>query len=243
MKIYASMPRQIVHGWVESDEVLEAKGQAGYHYHDVEEWLEVTSGDITFFTLTNQPCKPAVNQALQIPRGEVHRVEAGSKDVKYRMWVPKPGPLPDPGGNFAKTLHAEQVELLRDNLRFPYREDNADRAFFERILSKDLTFCTAAGQILQGKEAFFERGFERSDRRSCGSARVLNRTTDSLLLSTVVIVAGGGGPPKSYTNVRHFIQEEGRPKCRLWANYPEFGPPEEEVSEKEIPKKVEEEPA
>src|SRR4051794_16794904 len=97
MKIFESMPRQLMHGWDESGEVLKAKGQAGYHYHEVEEWLEVTSGDITFFTLTNQPYKPAVNQALQIPRGEVHRVEAGSEDVKYQMWLPRPGALPEPG--------------------------------------------------------------------------------------------------------------------------------------------------
>ena len=59
-----------------------------FHYHDVEEWLEVLEGTITFFSACEQPYAPAVGEALNIQPGEVHRVELGPEKVKYRMWLP-----------------------------------------------------------------------------------------------------------------------------------------------------------
>lgn len=217
MKTYSTMPNQVVHGLVSSMETLAAGFRADFHYHDLDEWLEVINGDITFLTLSDQPYQVGVGQALHIPRGEVHRVEVGSEGVEYQMWIRAPTV-----GTFSNQLTPEEVALLQKNLEFPIREDAGDAPFFDGILSDQLMFCGVDGVVLD-KARFIGRGFVRRGRNSAGSARVLNRTTESLLISTVVTVAGAGGPPQSFTNVRLFVQESGEPKCRIWMNYRELG--------------------
>jgi cupin domain len=212
MKTYSSMPHQVVHGWASSTETRAAGFRADFHYHDLDEWLEVIKGDITFFTLSDQPYRVGVGQALHIPQGEVHRVEVGSVRVEYQMWTPAP-----PAGNFSNQLTPPEVALLQKNLEFPVREDAGDAPFFDLILSDQSMFCGVDGVVLD-KKRFKKRGFVRRGRSSAGSVRVLNRTTEGLLISTVVTVAG-----ESFTNVRLFVQEAGEPKCRVWVNYREPG--------------------
>jgi len=215
MKTYSSMRDQFVHGWDQTTESHLAGFRADFHYHDLDEWLEVVRGDITFFTLSGQAYRVGVGQALQIPRGEVHRVEVGPDVVDYRMWTPVPA-----GGNFSKELSPQEVALLQKNLEFPVREDAGDAPFFDRILSDRSMFCGVDGVVID-KKGFIGRGFVRRGRSSAGSVRVLNRTTESLLILTVVTVSGAGGPPQSFMNVRLFVQEDGEPKCRVWVNYRE----------------------
>jgi hypothetical protein len=218
MKIYANMPRQIVDGWISSTERRRAGDKVEFHYHKVEEWLEVLTGDMSFFTLGQQQYHCRVGQVLNIPRGEVHRVEVGTNGVEYQMWLP----VPASGESFEKLLARPDVDLILKNLDFPKREDAKDAAFFSGILSDQLTFCGVDGKVLD-KKGFIDKGFVNLGRASSGSVRVLNRKEGSLLLSTVVTVADKDGPSKSFTNVRLFVEEKGDLRCRVWVNYREYG--------------------
>jgi mannose-6-phosphate isomerase-like protein (cupin superfamily) len=88
MKKYQRMPDQLVVCWVDED-VGEEPGKVDFHYHSVEEWLQILKGEMTFFSAGNRHKYPlGEGQALNIPQGEVHRVEIGSSGVTYRMWTP-----------------------------------------------------------------------------------------------------------------------------------------------------------
>jgi hypothetical protein len=51
MEKYRIMPGQVVDGWPSEDvHHLPGSEPVDFHYHDVEEWLEVLEGTITFFT-------------------------------------------------------------------------------------------------------------------------------------------------------------------------------------------------
>src|SRR5690242_11559050 len=93
MKVYAAAPDGPVNSWRESPKELPARQAIGPHYHDVEEWLTVVSGEITFFTLAGESFRVDVGRSLHIPRGEVHRVKVGSQGVRYRMFVPIAEPM------------------------------------------------------------------------------------------------------------------------------------------------------
>jgi hypothetical protein len=68
---------------------------ADFHYHEVEEWLEVTQGAFSFYPageLVSPGTSPITCKAgdkLHIPQGEVHRVEiVDPAGVTYTMWTP-----------------------------------------------------------------------------------------------------------------------------------------------------------
>jgi hypothetical protein len=224
MKSYPNMPLQVVAGWPPPSTVPHpARHRADFHYHNLDEWLEVTQGDVTFFTLSGQEHEVVAGQALHIPRGEVHRVEVGSQGVTYQMWLPAA-----PTGDFQNLIAPKDQPLFEENLALPVRENNVDgkaEAFFKDLLSEQLSFCKANGGVVTKKE-FIAAGFTNLGRVSDGTVRVLSRTADSLLLSTVVTVTEGpeSGRNKSYTNVRLFKPEGGRMKLRIWVNYPEPAP-------------------
>jgi len=117
LEFYAKVPRKLVDGWRESVQRLSGRRAIAFHYHDVDEWLTVVRGEITFFTLSDEPFQVEVGRSLHIPRGEVHRVEVGSHGVWYRMFVPIAEPMS------ANELTAVELDALRQNLKFPENED------------------------------------------------------------------------------------------------------------------------
>jgi hypothetical protein len=219
VKVYAELPEELLDGWDESPQALSADQKAGFHYHDVEEWLRVERGEITFFTLGEERFHVEVNRALRIPRGEVHRAEAGPEGVEYRMFLPIAVP------EFAEKLTEHQLDVLRRNLEFPDHEDGRGEdgpGFFDRALSDDLVFCRANGVVVD-KQQFIKDAFVDKHRSSAGSVRVLNRTDQGLLISTDVDQVDAAGT-HSFTNLRFLAAEGGTLRCRLWANYPQLAP-------------------
>src|SRR5262249_21760056 len=58
------------------------------HYHEVDEWLQVEEGRISFTDVTSgETYGLEKGQCLEIPAGSVHRVRVDC-DVAYRMWTP-----------------------------------------------------------------------------------------------------------------------------------------------------------
>src|SRR5262245_30031643 len=111
MKSFAKMPHESVEGWP-SEDISYPAGSAPveFHYHNVEEWLEVLEGAITFFTAADEPHYAlAAGQALNIDPGEVHRVEIGKEGVKYRMWLP----VQLSESTFQHRLDNEEVKLVK----------------------------------------------------------------------------------------------------------------------------------
>jgi hypothetical protein len=216
MHIYPTLPRELVDGWKQSLQTLAAYKEVRFHYHDVEEWLVVVSGTITFFTLANQPFRINVGRALLIPQGEVHRAEVGPDGVDYEMF------LPVAVTPFIKELTTDELSALRRNLDFADYEDGRipnGQAFFEDVLSDDLVFCRASG-VCVDKKTFIDGAFVDKNRSSAGSIQILNRTVNGLLISTVVNVGSEGGV-NSFNNVRFLAVERETFRCRLWANYPQ----------------------
>jgi mannose-6-phosphate isomerase-like protein (cupin superfamily) len=224
MKVHAAVPVGFVDSWYESVKELPGPQAIGFHYHDVEEWLTVVGGEITFFTLADEPIPVDVGRSLLIPRGEVHRVEVGSQGVEYRIFVPITEPL------YANALSEGELEALRHHLKFPeYEGGRAEngREFFEDILSDRLMFCRANGKFV-GKRKFIDDAFRDGvvrdqNRSSSGSIQVLNRKEKGLPISTVVEMPEAGSL-NSYMNFRFLAKEGGKLRCRLWVNYPQLTP-------------------
>jgi hypothetical protein len=210
----------------------------GYHYHDVEEWLEVLEGEISFFPVGELEsavvaCALVEGEVLKIPRGEIHRVEIGPHGVKYNMWVPV---YVEP---FMNMLNDEEISLIRKNLKLPIVENQWDardpnvpvaqarsreKSFLEDLVSEDLMFRTASGKLLIGKMAYLERPPAEVIREASNSVRILHKSPESMLLSTVVHTQPKeGGSRKSFSNIRLFVKENDIWKCRVWINHPELG--------------------
>jgi hypothetical protein len=213
--VYSARPDAVIEGWPSLGQTHAPLKRVDFHYHDVEEWLEVVRGDITFCSLSGQTWLLHAGSVLHIPRGEVHRADIGAAGVEYRMYSPV-----EIATGFANTLNADEIDLLRTNLAFPIREENTDgRAaeFFAAHLSDQLAFCRADGTVV-GKEAFRE-GFTARGRSASGTINVLNRSANSLLLSTDVTMTSGGSSRKTFTNVRLFVKEGDAWRCRIWVNF------------------------
>ena len=119
MKIYAEAPAVYLSDWVASIERHPAGQQVPFHYHDVEEWLQVRQGEMSFVSAKGHVYRVEVGRALEISRGEVHRVEIGPCGVEYQMWLPVS--MPDP--QFTNSLNDAEIDLIRDNLMVPDFED------------------------------------------------------------------------------------------------------------------------
>jgi len=218
VKIYPSIPRELVDGWVSRSMRHEAGEEVGFHYHDVEEWVQVVTGEMHFISAGGKEYPLHVGQALRIPRGEVHKVQVGPDGVEYRMCVPTA--VPDE--LWENRLDADDMALIRTNLAVAEREDLGDARFFEEFLSHALVFRAADGRI-EDKEGFLLRGFADRQRQGSDSVCVLHRTPSSLLLSTMVTVPGAGAGSQRFTNVRLLARGKGGAKCLIWLNYPEPG--------------------
>jgi hypothetical protein len=220
---------------------------APFHYHEVEEWLEVEAGEITFFpagelaghAVPSYTC--VKGDVLRIPQGEIHRVTIGPAGVTYRMWTPVPS-----GPCFQRKLDPDLEDLIRRNLELPAVENHYDErirnprlatpqgvqvnTFLDEFVSEALVMRTAGGSILD-RRAYLTRGPADITRYPSDSVRILHKTPDptypdheSVLLSTVVHTRGGSKGPLQITNLRLFDKEGGRTwKCRVWMNYPEPG--------------------
>ena len=162
MKKYQSMPDQLVTCWVDED-VHEEPGKVYFHYHSVEEWLKILKGEVTFFSAGNRHKYPlGEGQALNIPQGEVHRVEIGSSGVTYRMWTPVELPKP-----FRLDLDQDVLQLIERNLKVPEQENQWDR--------RDPSTPWEELQEKEVPERLCIRGFDLPHRRGWSFAR--RRTT------------------------------------------------------------------
>jgi hypothetical protein len=214
VKLYNAVPSELAIGWEQLIQTHPPDQVVTFHYHEIEEWLTVVSGEITFFTLGDESFHVEIEQTLRIPRGEVHRADIGPKGVEYRML------LPFAVSPFRKELTLDELEALRRNLEFPDYEDGRKpnrEEFFKSALSDDLDFCRADGKCID-KTAFIHQQFVHKGRSSDGSVRVLNNTDNGLLFSTVVKTTDAG-PERSFTNIRFLERKEGVLRCRLWTNY------------------------
>lgn len=228
MERFDAMPRKAVEGWPRQDVAHPAGEHVPFHYHDMEELLEVTLGALRFVTPGGREFPVTKGQALRIPPGEVHRVDIGPEGASYHMWTPRE----ERDGAFPHRVSDELLALLTDNLAVPdvenrwerrnraqlSQEDRDDEAFLMKLLSGMLIFRTAGGSYLDSGQ-YLRRPqpdpvFVKS---TSGSIQVLHETSDTVLLSTVVETSR----PASYTNVRLFVKEEGTWKCRVWLNSPE----------------------
>lgn len=207
MKIYTNIPQPFTDDWAMSTVRHPSGAQFPFHYHDVEEWLQVLEGEIYFFSAGEQEYRLGVGQVLQISRGEVHRVEIGPTGVAYQMWTPVAGQDLD----FVKELSDAEMTLIRENLLVPQHENkggDAAQQFFERFLSEQLTFRTASGAVLS-KARFIGNGFVDRKRRASDSISILYKSSETLFLSTVVTLPGEDEQSQAYTNDRLFIRERG----------------------------------
>jgi quercetin dioxygenase-like cupin family protein len=107
MELLSSMNHGEVAGW-RSREVAHRPCQTvTFYFHEVEEWLEVLEGRVTFYTAGGRPFCIDPGQALRIPQGEVHRVEIGPDGVLYRMWLP----ADIDAASFTRRLDGEEMDL------------------------------------------------------------------------------------------------------------------------------------
>lgn len=215
MKTYQNIPDEIINNWTSGIERHAGKEQFAFHYNEVDEWLQVMSGKISFFSAGEQEYRLGASQILQIPRGEVHRVEIGPNGVEYQMWLPT-------GANrehFVNELNEEDISLINDNLSLPKAEDDGNVPFLNGFLSEQLLFRMATGAELD-KARFIGRGFQNRNRYS-DSIRVLYKDSNCVLISSVVTVRSEGGSTQSFSNTRLFAREGGALKCRVWLNFPE----------------------
>src|SRR5206468_12819090 len=102
-------------------------------------------------------------------------------------------------------------------------EDQQYQDFLADFLSEDLTFRTAGGTLLVGKEAYLHRPPAATTRYASASVNLVHKTPESVLLSAQVHTRpkGEGSPTQSYSNTRLFVKKDDHWKCRIWINYPE----------------------
>jgi hypothetical protein len=232
MERFDSMPREAAEGWLWQDVAHPAGEQMPFHYHDIEELLEVTLGALRFVTPGGREFSVTRGQALRIPPGEVHRVDIGPEAASYHMWTPRE----ERDGAFPHRVSEELLTLLKDNLALPdvenrwerrnrarpSQEDGDDEAFLLNMLLGMLIFRTAKGLYLDRGQYLRRPQPEPAIVRSTsGSIQVIHETSDTALLSTVVETSRSNGARASSSNVRLFVKEEGAWKCRVWLNSPE----------------------
>ncbi len=204
-----------MNNWTSSIERHLGNEQIAFHYHDIDEWLQIVSGQISFFSAGEQEYRLGAGQVLQILRGEVHRVEIGPDGVEYQIWLPAIANRE----HFVEELNEENISLIKDNMTLPKAEDDGNVPFFNGFLSEQLLFRMATGAELD-KAGFIGRGFQNRNRYS-DSIRVLYKDPNCVLISSVVTVRSEGGSTQSFSNTRLFAREGGALKCRVWLNFPE----------------------
>jgi hypothetical protein len=233
MKWHKTMPDHAVDGWPSKD-VHHDAGSEPFHYHDVEEWLEVREGTITFYTAGEKAYELTPSNALNIQPGEVHRAEIGPQGVAYRIWLP----VDISGKTFQHNLDVQDYDLLRRNLELPNAENrweetnprstaeaNPDGKFLSDFTSAELKFRNAGGKYF-GKEAYLKRPPAGVRRIPSDTVCIVYKTAGSVLLSTVVgTESKETGTRQYFMNIRLFVREENSLwRCQVWMNFPVPGP-------------------
>jgi hypothetical protein len=219
----------LVDGWP-GELVPQDAGTFNYHFHDVEEWLEVQEGEIRFATLGGDQFRCVAGQALNIPLGEVHKVVIPKGGVVYRSWTSRQTRL-DPESDALQSV----ITLLSTNLEIPLYENNVHsvmpehkgqtgRKRLERIVSKKLLFRNARGDVV-GCADYLSGLPGPLVREKSTTIRVLHlgenkRRVPTLLLATMVRAREDPEEPwRSFRNLRHFEKGPEGWRCCVWLNY------------------------
>lgn len=242
----ASIPKSITEGESWWCEVVEHKAGSAFpaHYHETDEWLSVTDGDLTF-TDTSDRTPPIVlskGDCLEIPAGDVHSVLVGPSGAKYAMWTPqrpssefmKPLPCLTPYGD--SLGDKEMAKLVSINFEIPrlenrFRANLEARAALDDIIHESLRFRKADGKII-GKDVFLP--LPEKNASATGAGRGLHRdrssgfelihvTNESVVVSIHVHTIEQDGTimiRRQTRNIRTFIMEASRWQCILWLNFP-----------------------
>jgi hypothetical protein len=233
MELRNSMNNEDVEGWISRNVAHTADQKIDFHFHELEEWVEVLDGSITFRSAGEQPFHVDKGKVLRIPQGEVHRVEIGGNGVLYRMWLPAEV---SPAA-FSRRLDRDDLEIIKTNLRLPLLENERDagrrnatagqpggaiaEALLAAFVSEELSFRTAGGQTI-GKRRYLDRKPSHAERKPGGDGAVciLHKCPECLFLSTIVDVQQGqGASTESYMNLRLFGRQQDEWRCRTWMNF------------------------
>jgi hypothetical protein len=244
MDMYGSVPQHLIGDWPYRDVSHPGGDRYDYHFHEVEEWLEVRRGGMSFFPAGCGEHRVPVGKALRILRGEIHRVEVLPEGVDYRMWLS----ADVASDRFARSLDQTAMDLISRNLRVPNEENGWEedqrkakiaaqisggsgaatpvskhRVFLEDFVHTDLVFRTAGGALSLGRRDYIQRPLGNAPvvRRADDTVRVLHWADASIVLSTTVHTQQNGDS-RSFCNIRTFVQEEGQFRCRIWINLPEL---------------------
>jgi hypothetical protein len=224
-----------IEGWFKRDVAHIPNERVEFHFHEVEEWLEVLEGDATFYSAGGRPFRVSKGKVLGIPQGEVHRVEIGPEGMWYRMWLP----VAVSPQAFSIQLGDKDMEVISAHLDLPTLENQRDEGrknpnatptsraliaevLLDQFMSKRLSFRDARGQTHDKWQYLNRRPSDGSreparDRSVC----VLHKCPSCLLLSTIVDVRQRqeSSPSGSYMNLRLLGDEEDAWKCVTWMNF------------------------
>ncbi len=214
----------------------------------MDEWVRVTEGAIAFTGVVNgQTLEAVAGDCVEIPAGHAHSVRVGASGVKYDMWTPERTdaafrkPLTRGPAHGAEPNERELAALVQANFDIPRWENQAaddPRALqaLQELLHPSLVFRRANGTIVTLGE-YLQRFREPppSDGKGLSVHRwgstdlkLLHLTADSAVVSIVVHTVetdreSSKGRRGAYENLRAFVLEQGRWKCRMWINYPVSG--------------------
>jgi hypothetical protein len=212
------------------------------HYHEMDAWVRVTDGAMTFVGVEDGTrFALGKGDVFEVPAGEVHAVEIGDGGVTYEMWTPE-----EVGAGFTKALtrlrphgpgiaDAPLAELVRVSFQIPRLEDRmpATRAELEALMHPDLAFRRVPGDVV-GRDAYLAAlepppTKQPTTRTRVGSSglEILHVTAKSVVAAIDVHVLerteGSYLVTRSKVrNLRTFVRED-HWKCRLWVNTPADG--------------------
>ncbi|NNC19326.1 cupin domain-containing protein [Corallococcus exiguus] len=245
---FSSLPGPILGSWWCEGVVHPGDSQFPQHYHQMDEWVRVTEGTIAFTGVANgQTLEAVAGDCIEIPAGHAHSVRVGASGVKYDMWTPERSDeafmkrLARGPAHGAEPNEQKLAVLVQANFDIPRWENQAagdPRALqaLEDLLHPSLVFRRANGTIVTLSE-YLQRFREPPPSGGKGISvhrwgstelKLLDLTADSAVVSIVVHTVETDreslmGRPGAYENIRAFVLEQGRWKCRMWVNYPVSG--------------------
>jgi mannose-6-phosphate isomerase-like protein (cupin superfamily) len=243
MRAHEAIPQEMLRSWKQSQSIPDSAGtQHAAHYHEVDEWLRVETGRMSFTdVISGETIAVERSQVLEIPSGSVHTVRIDS-DVRYQMWTPvEPEPpfqrplsaLPNEAGVSDQVL----AELVFSTFEMPRLEnrigdgDEQARARLLTLLHPDLQFLRGNGTFatleqFSSKPAGAGAGVPRvklTMRRWRSSAfEILQlKPTGALVSIDVHTIDEATSPPSRARtrNLRGFALDAGQWRCRVWMNY------------------------
>lgn len=242
----ASIPKSITEaeGWWCEVEEHKAGSAFPAHYHEMDEWLSVTDGDITFTDTSGRtlPIVLSTGDCLEIPAGDVHSVRVGPSGAKYAMWTPQ-----QTSSEFMKLLSSltpcgyslgdkEMAKLVSINFEIPrlenrFRTNLEARDALDDIIHKSLLFRRADGKII-GKDIFLPPPEKNANATGAGPSlhryrssgfELIHVTNESAVVSIHVHTIQQDGTiiiRRKTRNIRTFVMEASGWQCKLWVNFP-----------------------